>query len=140
VANWIDKFFGDYAEAFRSNSQADLLKKFTIPLVFLAKSGPIALNDQESISANMDTLMSRYQLIGAVDFKYAIRNAQRIGSEIHMVEVEWKFFNAGNELLYACDTSYILAGETNANARVMAVIAHNENDEYQKALSQRGGV
>jgi hypothetical protein len=140
MANWIDKFFEDYAEAFRSNSKASILEKFTVPLVFLAKNGPTTLSDVESLSANVDTLMSRYQQIGAVDFKFAIRIARSIGSGIHMVEVEWRFFNADSELLYACDTSYFLAGETGADAKVMAVIAHSENDEYQKALSQKRGV
>jgi hypothetical protein len=140
MPNWIDKFFEDYAEAFRSNSKAAILEKFTLPLIFLAPNGPIALNDIECLSANLDTLMSRYQQIGAVDFKYAIGNAQRIGSGIHLIEVEWQFIDAGGELIYACNTSYFLAGQTHADARVMAVIAHNENEEYDKALNRKSAT
>jgi hypothetical protein len=140
MATWVEKLFEDYAEAFRSNSIAGVLEKFTLPLIFLTKNGPITLNDEESLSANIKTLMDRYQQIGAVDFKYEMRKTQRIGSGIHLIEVKWQFFDASDKLLYACDTSYILIGETSAEAKVMAVIAHNENDEYQKALDQQRGI
>jgi hypothetical protein len=140
MADWVEKFFEDYAEAFRSNSLAGLLEKFTLPLIFLTRNGPITLNDEEGLSTNMDTLMDRYHQIGAVDFNYEMRRVQRIGSGIHLIEIKWRFFNASNEFLYACDTSYFLVGETSADAKVMAVIAHNEKDEYQKALNQQRGI
>ena len=54
-----------------------------------------------------------------------------------MVEIEWQFFNAGHELLYACDTSYFLAAETEGGAKVMAVIAHNEIERYEQALKHK---
>jgi hypothetical protein len=137
MTNWIEKFFGDYAEAFRSNSKTCILQKLTVPLVFLTPNGPFALNDSDGLSANLETLIGRYQKIGVADFNYAISKAERIGSGIHMVDVEWRFLDADGELIYACNTSYLLAGETSADARVMAVIAHNENEEYQKALSRK---
>ena len=84
--------------------------------------------------------MDRYEQIEAVDWSYTISNVQAIGSGIHLVEIEWRFFNAGNELLYACDTSYFLAREAKTGAKVMAIIAHNENEEYEKALNRKRGV
>lgn len=140
MTNWVEEFFQDYAEAFRSKSRDRLLAKFCLPLTFLTRSGPIALIDKERLSANLDALMRRYEQIGAVDWNYTIRNAQAVGSGIHLVEIEWRFFNAGNELLYACDTSYFLAGEAKTGAKVMAIIAHNENEEYEKALNRKRGV
>ena len=138
MTDWVEIFFQDYAEAFRSKSRGRLLAKFCLPLTFLTKSGPIVLNDEERLSANLDALMRRYEKIEAVAWKYTIRNVQAIGSGIHLVEIEWRFFNADNELLYTCDTSYFLAGE--ADAKVMAIIAHNENEEYEKALNRKRGV
>ena len=140
MANWIEKFFEDYAEAFRSNSMNSLLAKFSVPLTFLTKNGPVVLEDEDRLSANMDALIRRYEQIGAIDWKYSIRKAQVIGSGIHLIEIEWRFFNSDNELLYACDTSYFVAGETNKEAKVMAIIAHNENDEYQKAWDRKKGA
>ena len=139
TVNWVESFFKDYAEAFRSESRDWLLAKFCLPLTFLTKSGPIALNDKEILSANLNALMRRYEQIGAVDWKYAIRDIRAIGCGIHLIDIEWRFFNAGNELLFACDTSYVLAGKGETDAKVMAIIAHNENEEYEKALKRRGG-
>ena len=138
MTNWVEKFFQDYGEAFRAKSRDRLLAKFCLPLTFLTKSGPIVLNDEERLSANLDALMRRYEQIEAVDWNHTIRDVRAIGSGIHLVEIEWRFFNADNELLYSCDTSYFLAGE--AGAKVMAVIAHNENEEYEKALNRKGSV
>lgn len=138
MTNWVEKFFQDYAEAFRSKSKGRLLAKFCLPLTFLTRNGPIALNDEERLSANLDALMRRYEQIEAVDWSYTIRNVRVVGSGIHLVEIEWRFFNAYKELLYTCDTSYLLAGE--AGAKVMAIIAHNENEEYEKALNRKRGV
>jgi hypothetical protein len=59
ITNWVDIFFQDYAKAFRSKSRSTLLAKFCLPLTFLMKSGPIALNDEERLSANLDALMRR---------------------------------------------------------------------------------
>jgi hypothetical protein len=140
ATNWVEKFFQDYAEAFRSKSRSRLLAKFCLPLTFLTKSGPVALNDEVSLSANLDALMRRYEQIEAVDWKYTVRDVRAIGSGIHLVEIEWRFFNAYKELLYSCDTSYFLADEANADAKVMAIIAHNENEEYEKALNRQEGV
>ena len=140
MTDWVEKFFQDYAEAFRSKSKARLLANFCLPLTFLTNIGPIAFNDEDRLSANLDALMRRYELIEAVDWSYTIRNVRAIGSGIHLVEVEWRFFNAYNELLYACDTSYILAGEAKTGAKVMAIIAHNEKEEYEKALDCKTGV
>ena len=137
MTNWVEEFFQDYAEAFRSKSRDRLLAKFCLPLTFLTGSGPIALNDEERLSANLDALMRRYEQIGAVDWNDTIRNVQAIGSGIHLVEIEWRFFNANNELLYACDRSYFLAGEAMAGAKMMAIVAHNENEEYEKALNRK---
>jgi hypothetical protein len=109
-----------------------------LPLTFLTKSGPIVLNDEERLSANLDALMRRYEQIEAVTWKYKIRDVRAIGSGIHLVEIEWRFFNADNDLLYTCDTSYFLAGEAKTGAKVMAIIAHNENEEYEQALKRRG--
>ena len=137
TTNWVEEFFQDYAAAFRSKSRARLLAKFYLPLTFLTKGGPVAINDEERLSANLDALMRRYEQLEAVDWDYRIRNVQAIGSGIHLVDVEWRFFNTTNELLYSCDTTYILAGETNADAKVMSLIAHNENERYQQALNRK---
>ena len=140
MTNWVEEFFQDYAEAFRAKSRDRLLAKFCLPLTFLTRSGPVGFNDEERLAANLDALIRRYEQIEAVDWNYTIRNVQAVGSGIHLVEVEWRFFNADNELLYACDTSYFLAGETKTGAKVMAIIAHNENEEYEKALNRKRGV
>jgi hypothetical protein len=140
MSNSVEMFFQDYAEAFRSRSSTRLLPKFFLPLTFLTKSGPIVLNDEERLSANLDALMHRYEQIEAVDCKYTIKNVRALDSGIDLVEIEWRFFNADNELLYRCDTSYFLAGESKTEAKVMAVIAHNESAEYEKALKRKSGV
>ena len=138
MTNWVEIFFQDYAEAFRSKSRGRLLAKFCVPLTFLTRSGPIVFNDEEGLTANLDALMRRYEEIEAVAWKYTIRDVRAIGSGIHLVEIEWRFFNADNELLYTCDTSYFLASEAKTGAKVMAIIAHNENEEYEQALKRRG--
>ena len=140
MTNWVELFFQDYAAAFRSQSRDRLLAKFCLPLTFLTGSGPVVLHDEARLAANLDALMRRYEQIEAVDWKYTIKDVRAIGSGIHLVEVEWRFFNADNELLYTCDTSYFLAGEAKTGAKVMAIIAHNENEEYEKALNRKGGV
>jgi hypothetical protein len=140
MTDWVEKFFQEYAEAFRSQSRDRLLAKFCSPLTFLTRNGPIAFNDEESLSANLDALIRRYEEIGAVDWSYTIRDVRAIGSGIHLVEIEWRFFNPSNEPLYSCDTSYILAGEANTGPKVMAIVAHNENEEYEKAMNRKRGV
>ena len=132
-----ETFFQDYAEAFRSKSRARLLAKFCLPLTFLTKTGPIVFHDEEHLSANLDALIRRYEQIEAVDWKYTIKDVRTIGSGIYLVEIEWQFFDAGNELLYACDTSYFLAAEAKPGAKVMAVIAHNEIERYEQALKRK---
>ena len=136
---WIETFFQDYAEAFRSKSRTRLLAKFCLPLTFLTKTGPIVFHDEEHLSANLDALTRRYEQIQAVDWKYTIKDARTISSGIYLVEVEWQFFNAHNELLFACDTSYFLAAEAKPGAKVMAVIAHNESERYEQALKRKQG-
>jgi hypothetical protein len=137
---WVETFFQDYAEAFRSKSKDRLLAKFCLPLTFLTKKGPIVFQDEEHLSANLDALIRRYEKIEAVDWKYTIKDVRAIGSGIYLVEIEWQFFTARHELLYACDTSYFLAAETKAGAKVMAVIAHNEIERYEQALKRKNGV
>lgn len=137
---WIETFFQDYAEAFRSKSRARLLARFCLPLTFLTKTGPILFQDEEHLSANLDALIRRYEQIQAVDWKYTIKDVRTIGSGIYLVEIEWQFFDAGNELLYACDTSYLLAAEAKGGAKVMAVIAHNETERYEQALKRKKGA
>ena len=137
---WVKPFFQDYAEAFRSKSRARLLTKFCLPLTFLTKTGPIVFHDEEHLSANLDALIRRYEQIEAVDWKYTIKDVRTIGAGIHLVEIEWQFFNAHNELLFACDTSYFLAAEATGGAKVMAVIAHNESERYEQALKRKQGL
>ena len=139
MIDWVEEFFQDYADSFRSKSSERLLAKFCFPLTFLTGSSPIAFNDEERLKANLDALMRRYEQIEAVDWNYTIRNVETIGSGIHLVKLEWRFFNADSELLYTCDTSYFLAGEAKTGAKVMAVIAHHENEEYEKALNRKRG-
>jgi hypothetical protein len=66
MTNWVETFFQDYAEAFRSKSSSRLLAKFCLPLTFLTRSGPIVFIDEERLSANLDALMRRYEQIEAV--------------------------------------------------------------------------
>ena len=139
-SQWVETFFQDYAEAFRSRSRPRLLAKFSLPLTFLTKTGPIVFQDAEHLSANLDALLRRYDEIEAVDWKYTIKDVRTIGSGIYLVEIEWKFFTASNELLYACDTSYFLAAETKGGERIMAVIAHNEIERYEQALKRKKGI
>src|SRR4051812_21311703 len=68
----IETFFHDYADAFRSRSSARLLAKFSVPLTFLTKAGPIVFQDEAHLSANLDALLRRYDEIEAVDWKYII--------------------------------------------------------------------
>ena len=135
-----ETFFQDYAEAFRSKSRTRLLAKFCLPLTFLTKTGPIVFQDEEHLSANLDALLRRYEEIQAVDWKYTIKDVRSIGAGIYLVEIEWQFFNPRNELLYACDTSYVLAAEAKGGAKVMAVIARNEIERYEQALKRKKGV
>ena len=139
-SQWVETFFQDYAEAFRSRSRARLLAKFCLPLTFLTKTGPIVFQDEEHLWANIDALIHRYDQIQAVDWKYTIKDVRTIGSGIYLVEIEWQFFNPRNDLLYACDTSYFLAAEAKAGAKVMAIIAHNEIERYEQALKRKKGV
>lgn len=134
----VETFFQDYAEAFRSKSRARLLAKFSLPLTFLTKTGPIVFHDEEHLSANLEALIRRYEQIQAVGWKHTVKDVRTIGSGIYLVEIEWRFFDAGNELLYACDTSYFLAGDAKPEAKVMAVIAHNEIERYEQAKRKRG--
>jgi hypothetical protein len=136
---WVEAFFQDYADAFRSKSTARLLAKFCLPLTFLTKTGPSVFHDEEHLSANLDALIRRYEQIQAVDWRYTIKDVRAIGSGIYLVEIEWQFFSAGNELLYSCDTSYFLAAEAKGGAKVMAVIAHNEMERYEQALERKKG-
>jgi hypothetical protein len=138
-SQWVEPFFQDYAEAFRSKSRTRLLAKFCLPLTFLTNTGPIVFQDEEHLSSNLDALLRRYEQIEAVDWKYTIKDVRTIGAGIYLVEIEWRFFNARNELLYACDTSYVLAAEAKAGAKVMAVIAHNEIERYEQALKRKQG-
>jgi hypothetical protein len=137
---WVETFFQDYAEAFRSKSSARLLGKFCLPLTFLTRTGPVVFHDEEHLSVNLDALIRRYEQIEAKDWKYTIKDVRAIGSGIYLVEIEWKFFDAANDLLYACDTSYVLAAEAKGGAKVMAVIAHNEIERYEQALKRKKGV
>jgi hypothetical protein len=139
-SQWVETFFQDYAEAFRSKSRSRLLANFCLPLTFLTRTGPIVFHDEEHLSANLDALMRRYEQIQAVDWKYTIKDVRTIGSGIYLVEIEWQFFNSGSELLYACDTSYLLAAEAKPGAKIMAIIAHNEIERYEQALKRKKGV
>ena len=138
-SQWVEPFFQDYAEAFRSKSRPRLLAKFCLPLTFLTKTGPIVFHDEEHLGTNLDALIRRYEQIDAVDWKYTIKEVRAIGVGIYQVEIEWQFFNASSELLYACDTTYFLAAETQGGAKVMAVIAHNEIERYEQALKRKKG-
>jgi hypothetical protein len=109
-------------------------------LTFLTKTGPVAFNDEEHLSAKLDAVIRRYDQIQAVDWKYEIKNVRAIGSGIYQADIEWRFFNVGNELLYACDTSYFLAADEKATPKVMAVIAHNEIERYEQALKRKKGL
>jgi hypothetical protein len=137
MTNWVETFFADYAAAFHSDSKRGLLAKFCVPLTFLTKDGAIVLGDKDCLAANMDALSRRYEQLGASDWQYTIRRVQAVGAGIHLIEIEWRFFNVAAELLYACATSYFLGGETAADAKVLAIIAHNEHEEYQKAWARK---
>jgi len=134
---FVESFFQDYAAAFRSKSKARLLAKFSLPLTFLTKTGPIVFQDEEHLSANLEALLRRYEQIQAVDFKHRIKQVRPIGAGILLADLEWRFFDPRDELLYACDTTYLLATEAKPSAKVMAVIAHNEVERYEEALKRK---
>jgi hypothetical protein len=136
-SQWVETFFQDYAEAFRSRSSARLLAKFSVPLTFLTKTGPIVFQDEAHLAANLDALLHRYDEIEAVNWKYTIKEVRTIGLGICQVDIEWRFFNPRHELLFACDTSYFFAMEAKGGAKVMAVIAHNEIERYEQALKRK---
>ena len=134
---FVESFFQDYADAFRSKSKPRLLAKFSLPLTFLTKSGPIVFQDEEHFSANLEALLRRYEQIQAVDFKHRIKEVRSIGAGILLADLEWQFFDPRGELLYACDTTYLLASEAKPSPKVMAVIAHNEVERYEEALKRK---
>ena len=135
--HFVEFFFQDYAAAFRSKSKPRLLAKFSLPLTFLTKTGPIVFQDEEHLSANLEALLRRYEQIQAVDFKHRIKEVRPIGAGILLADLEWRFFDPRAELLYACDTTYLLATEARPSAKVMAVIAHNEVERYEEALKRK---
>ena len=134
---FVESFFQDYAAAFRSKSKPRLLAKFSLPLTFLTKTGPIVFQDEEYLSANLEALLRRYEQIQAVDFKHRIKQVRPLGAGILLADLEWRFFDPHDELLYACDTTYLLATEAKPSAKVMAVIAHNEVERYEEALKRQ---
>lgn len=136
-APWIEPFFQDYAEAFRSRSSPRLLAKFSAPLTFLTKTGPIVFQDEAHLSANLDALLRRYEEIQAVDWKYTIKEVRTLGPGICQADLEWRFFDPRGELLFACDTTYFVALEAKGGAKIMAVIAHNEVERYEEALKRK---
>ena len=136
-SQWVEPFFQDYTEAFRSRSRPRLLAKFCVPLTFLTKTGPIVLQDEAHVSANLDALLRRYDEIEAVDWKYTIKEVRPLGSGICQVDLQWRFFDPRHELLFACDTTYFVAMEAKGGAKVMAVIAHNEVERYEQALKRK---
>jgi hypothetical protein len=137
---WVEAFFQAYAAAFRSRSSPRLLAKFTIPLTFLTKTGPIVFQDEAHLTANLDALLRRYDEIEAVDWKYTIKEVRTTAPGICQVDVEWQFLNPNHELLFACDTTYFLAMEAKGGIKIMAVIAHNEVERYEQALKRKQGV
>jgi hypothetical protein len=136
---FVESFFQDYADAFRSKSKPRLLAKFSLPLTFLTKTGPIVFQDEEHLSANLEALLRRYDQIQAVEFKHRIKEVRAISAGILLADLEWRFFGPLGELLYACDTTYLLATEARPTAKIMAVIAHNEVERYEEALRRKKG-
>jgi hypothetical protein len=136
-SQWVEPFFRDYAEAFRSRSGARLLPKFSVPLTFLTKTGPIVFRDEAALSANLEALLRRYEEIEAVDWKYTIKEVRSLSPGISQVDVEWRFLDPRHELLFACDTTYFVATEIKGGPKIMAVIAHNEVERYEQALKRK---
>src|ERR1051325_9606943 len=97
TVDWIDDFFNGYAETFRSKSRGERLTKFSLPLTFLTASGPIAIGDEERLSANFDALMRRYERVGVVDWHHSVREIRALGEAIHLAELEWRFLDGNNE-------------------------------------------
>jgi hypothetical protein len=93
--------------------------------------------DLDQLQANVAALLERYQAIDAVDWRLAANDVRDLGSGIWLAEVGWSFLDASRAVLYCCDTSYLLTGGDGVEGKVMAVIAHNENVEYQKAYQKR---
>lgn len=135
--HWVESFFQDYGEAFRSQSSPRLLAKFSVPLTFLTKTGPIVFQDEAHLSANLDALRRRYDAIEAVEWKYTIKEVRMLGPGICQADLEWRFFDPRHELLFACDTTYFIAMEAKGGAKIMAVIAHNEAERYEQALKRK---
>ena len=134
---FVESFFQDYTDAFRAKSKPRLLARFSLPLTFLTKTGPVVFQDEEHLSTNLEALLRRYDQIQAVDFKHRIKEVRPIGAGILLADLEWRFFDPRGELLYACDTTYLLATEARPSAKVMAVIAHNEVERYEEALKRK---
>src|ERR1700750_3129844 len=49
---WVEPFFQDYADAFRSRSSARLLAKFCVPLTFFTRTGPLVVADEAHLTAH----------------------------------------------------------------------------------------
>jgi hypothetical protein len=133
----VESFFQDYREAFRSRSSPRLLAKFSVPLTFLTKTGPIVFQDEAHLSANLDALLRRYDEIQAVDWKYTVKDVRTLDPGICQADLEWRFFDPRGQLLFACDTTYFIAMEAKGGAKIMAVIAHNEVERYEQALKRK---
>jgi hypothetical protein len=139
MSDWINRFFEGYAEAFRSRDNDAILSRFCLPLTFLTKEGPVSL-DKQRLEANICLLIDRYDSVCAVDWRHTVKDIRMLGVGIALVDLEWRFFDKEKSLLYSCFTSYFIAGESEAEAKIMAIIAHNENEEYQKALNRKNPV
>jgi hypothetical protein len=132
----IDTFFDSYAAAFRGDEAEALLEMFHVPFSFMTGQGAMVL-DAEGLRTNMAALMERYRRLGAVDWRYVVERVTELGSGISLARVGWTFLDGQGEVLYRCDTSYFLTASAGLNARVMAIIPHNELEEYQKAYAAR---
>ena len=122
---------------FRARDVERIVSLLHVPLVFLTRTGPVALITAEAIANNVEALLKRYGDVGAVNWHFQINGDRAIGEGIVQADLTWRFLDSGGREVFSCDTTYILTGESASTGRVMAVVVHNETEEYRKAVARR---
>lgn len=127
----VERFFHDYAQAYISAEVAQFEHLVATPSLLLAGEHKTLLTDSNCLHQHVLSTVQKYRSLGVEHADFVLQHQLRLSDQLQFASLYWRFYDANNDILFTCHTSYTLQ-KCNERWQVVAIILDDEQAAYDR--------
>ena len=128
-------FFQRFALCFDAFDPEQASEFYHLPAVIMNDTDKYVFSRQDELVARIDTLMQSLKQVGVVNHQVEVSQTMRLSDNILFSNVKWRFYDAQQDKVFSCVTSYTLQRDESDKLKIIVAVIDDEEKQLAEMLN-----